>query len=264
MVIGKQIVSVLRNLKWRHQNLGVQKTAFGSRVKVKSFMDHLVFKEIFTDGIYDEFIFKTLEKTNGEAQARTVWDLGANLGYFTIRCCEIWNQLGRKSPLHFVMFEPSETCSGRLEENIKAFNQKPFSFEIHNVLVGKKSGWDWFIEDEEHHLGQCVSEQIEKKGKRYTRKVSYRDLSQDLRSSRIDLLKCDIEGSEVDFIKSYKHLLDNIASIIIETHGERSKGFVKDSLKKIGFENRPSAQEDEESDFSNLFFSNVKGGVACQ
>lgn len=113
-------------------------------------------------------------------------------------------------------------------------------------------------------MGQCVSEQIEKKGKRYTRKVSYRDLSQDLRSSRIDLLKCDIEGSEVDFIKSYKHLLDNIASIIIETHGERSKGFVKDSLKKIGFENRPSVQEDEESDFSNLFFSNVKGGVACQ
>ena len=88
------IRAVLRNLKWRCQNLGFQKTNFGTRLKIASFMDHLVFKEIFTDKIYDEFIIRALKKRSNENEPRRVFDIGANLGFFTVRCCEIWNQLG--------------------------------------------------------------------------------------------------------------------------------------------------------------------------
>ena len=50
-----------------------------------------------------------------------------------------------------------------------------------------------------------VSEKIPKKGKRYSRKIEYHNLSRDLEFSNIDLLKCDIEGSEVEFLKTIVH-----------------------------------------------------------
>jgi len=147
----------LKDLKWRHHNLGVQKTNYGTRLKIASFMDHLVFKEIFRDKIYDKFIIRALKRDSNENKPRRVFDIGANLGFFTVRCCEIWNQLGMNASLDFVIYEPSENCIGRLRANLKAFEQKNFSFDIRNKLVGKKSGWDWFVEDIDHHLGQCVS-----------------------------------------------------------------------------------------------------------
>ena len=251
----------LKDLRWRFRNLGVQKTNYGTRLKITSFMDHLVFKEIFEDKVYDEFILRALKKDSSKNVKRKIFDIGANLGFFTIRCCEIWNQLEKKSPIHFVIFEPSETCYRRLEQNLKLFKHPPFSFEIHNVLVGKKKGWDWFIEDEEHHLGQCVSEQIEKQGKRYSRKVPYKDLSEELVSSKINLLKCDIEGSEVEFLKNYSSYLKNVSSIIIETHGQKAKEFVCRKMKETNFVNFQKKNLVDQSLYSNLFFE--KESTSC-
>lgn len=219
-------------------------------------MDHLVFKEIFKDKIYDDFILQALQKKPLGKEPKRIFDLGANLGFFTIRCCEIWIELGRSTDLEFVLYEPGETCFERLKRNLKMFYQKPFTFDIRNKLVGKKTGTDWFIEDKDHHLGQCISEEIEKKGHRYSRKVSYHDLTRDLEASRIDLLKCDIEGSEVDLLKSYKLTLKQVYSIIIETHGKSAKDFVCKTMKEVGFDRIPSSREEEDTMFSNLFFIN--------
>jgi FkbM family methyltransferase len=250
------IKAFLRNLKWRYQNLGFQKTNFGTRLKINSFMDHLVFKEIFTDKIYDDFILQSFKKKTNDNDPKKVFDLGANLGFFTVRCCEIWKQLGSKTDLEFVIYEPSETCIGRLKENLDSFDQKPFSFDIRNKLVGKKNGWDWFIEDKDHHLGQCVADKIKKTGHRYSRKIRYHDLSQDLESSKIDLLKCDIEGSEVEFLKNFSSSLEKVCSIIIETHGQTAKDFVYRTMQDIGFDSFQTTKDKDESTYSNLFFVN--------
>jgi len=255
------IRAVLRNLKWRCQNLGFQKTNFGTRLKIGSFMDHLVFKEIFTDKIYDEFIIRALKKGSNENEPRRVFDIGANLGFFTVRCCEIWNQLGTNADLDFVIYEPSENCIGRLKENLKAFDQKNFSFDIRNKLVGKKNGWDWFLEDKDHHLGQCVSPKIEKKGHRYSRKIGYHDMSQDLELSKIDLLKCDIEGSEVEFLKNFSSSLNGVHSIIIETHGQKAKDYVCKKMKETNFVNCQKKDFEDQSLYSNLFFE--KESTSC-
>ena len=244
----------LKDIKWRFLNLGIQKTNYGTRLKIASFMDHLVFKEIFTDKIYDEFIIRALKKGSNENEPRRVFDIGANLGFFTVRCCEIWNQLGTNADLDFVIYEPSENCIGRLKENLKAFDQKNFSFDIRNKLVGKKNGWDWFLEDKDHHLGQCVSPKIEKKGHRYSRKIGYHDMSQDLELSKIDLLKCDIEGSEVEFLKNFSSSLNGVHSIIIETHGQKAKDYVCKKMKETNFVNCQKKDFEDQSLYSNLFF----------
>lgn len=244
----------LKDIKWRFLNLGIQKTNYGTRLKIASFMDHLVFKEIFTDKIYDEFIIRALKKGSNENEPRRVFDIGANLGFFTVRCCEIWNQLGTNADLDFVIYEPSENCIGRLKENLKAFDQKNFSFDIRNKLVGKKNGWGWFLEDKDHHLGQCVSPKIEKKGHRYSRKIGYHDMSQDLELSKIDLLKCDIEGSEVEFLTNFSSSLNGVHSIIIETHGQKAKDYVCKKMKETNFVNCQKKDFEDQSLYSNLFF----------
>jgi FkbM family methyltransferase len=246
----------VKDLKWRNRNLGIQKTDFGTKLNISSFMDHLVFKEIFTDKIYDEFILHALEKNSNDNEPKRIFDLGANLGFFTVRCCEIWNQLGTNANLYFVIYEPSENCVGRLKENLKGFDPKTFSFDIRNKLVGKKNGWDWFIEDKDHHLGQCVSPKIEKKGHRYSRKIGYHDMSQDLELSKIDLLKCDIEGSEVEFLKNFSSSLNGVHSMIIETHGQKAKDYVCKKMQETGFVSLKSIQDKEETIYSNLFFVN--------
>ena len=251
----------LKDLKWRYQNLGTQTTDCGTRLKINSFMDHLVFKEIFLDKIYDEFILRTLKKNSKKNEPRRIFDIGANIGFFTVRCCEIWNQLGTNAGLDFVIYEPSENCMGILKENLKAFDQKNFSFDIRNKLVGKKNGWGWFLEDKDHHLGQCVSPKIEKKGHRYSRKIGYHDLSQDLELSKIDLLKCDIEGSEVEFLRNFSSSLNGVHSIIIEAHGQKAKDYACKKMKETNFVNFQKKDFEDQSLYSNLFFE--KESTSC-
>lgn len=244
----------LKNIIWRFRNLGYQKTDFGTKLKLKSYMDHLVFKEVFIEKIYDDFIKYSLIQSVDNHEAKRIFDIGGNLGFFTIRCCEIWKQFRVRECVHFVIYEPSENCIGRLKENLKGFDSNIFSFDIRNKLVGKKDGWDWFIEDKDHHLGQCVSEKIKKKGKRYSRKIAYHNLSRDLEFSNIDLLKCDIEGSEVEFLKNYSASLQTTENVIIEAHGKSAESFVCKKLHELGFSRCLNTKNDEDSNFSNLFF----------
>ena len=253
-----KIKAFVKNILWRHQNLGIQKTEFGTKLRINSFIDHLVYKEIFTDKIYDEYINHALKKCMDNNESKKILDLGANLGFFSIRCCEIWCQIGSKAKIDFVLFEPSENCIDRLKANLKGFASNNFSFDIHNKLVGKKNGWDWFIEDRDHHIGQCVSKRIEKKGKRYSRKVEYSDLTKDLEFSTIELIKCDIEGSEIEFFKNYSISLSNVNSIIIETHEYEAKDFVCKKMKEIGFTIYKDIRYDIKSKYCNLFFINNK------
>jgi FkbM family methyltransferase len=248
------IKEFFKDMVWRHRNLGFQKTDFGTKLKINTFIDHLVFKEIFIDKIYDKFIFHALEQSLSNHQPKKVLDFGANLGFFSVRCCEIWKELGSKTKIDFVVYEPSENCIKRLEGNLKGFRSKTFSFNIRNNLVGKKSGWDWFIEDKNHHIGQCVSNRIETKGLRYSRKVDYLDLSQDLEYPVIDLIKCDIEGSEIEFVKNYGSALNNVRAIIIETHGDKAKSFVCKNMEVLGFDRYTVNGDSEESIYSNLYF----------
>jgi len=80
-------------------------------------------------------------------------------------------------------------------------------------------------------------------------------LSEDLELSKIDLLKCDIEGSEVEFLKNFSSSLNGVHSIIIETHGQKAKDFVFKKMKETGFDSLQSIEDNEEI-YTNLFFVN--------
>ena len=246
----------LKNIVWRYKNLGAQKTDFGTKLNLSSYMDYLIFKEIFIDKIYDNYIKYSLNRNMDNNSPKRIFDIGGNLGFFTIRCCEIWNQIQTDVQLHFIIYEPSENCMKRLEKNLQGFDSKIFSFDIRNKLIGKKDGWDWFIEDKEHHLGQCVSKKIDRSGQRYSRRIAYDNITADLQLSKIDLLKCDIEGSEVEFLKNYSSSLDTVNSIIIETHGKKVKDFVFKKMQEIGFDCFHPPQDKIETIYSNLYFIN--------
>lgn len=252
-----KLKAFLKDKKWRYYNLGIKKTSYGTMLKIDSFMDHLVFKEIFIDKIYDSFIHRALQRSKDHDRIR-ILDLGANIGFFTVRCCEILSQLQINKSIEFILYEPSSSCILRIKDNIKEFQHNNISFEIRNSLVGKKTGSDWFIEDIDHHLGQCISPRIEVKGNRYTRRIDYHDLSPDLEYSMINLLKCDIEGSEIEFLKNYGNNLRNVSHIIIETHGRDSESFVKNIFREKSFKFHENNLGCTNEQFKNLFFSNIQ------
>ena len=70
----------------------------------------------------------------------------------------------------------------------------------------------------------------------------------------IDLIKCDIEGSEVEFIKNYGSALTNVNSIIIETHGDKAKSFVCKKIEEVGFDRYTVNSDRKENIYSNLYF----------
>lgn len=253
LITPKFIIDFIKDFFWRQKHLGVKITPGGTKIILDSFMDHLVFKEIFIDGIYDEFISVSLQNMHSNKEI-IIWDLGANLGFFSIRFCEICKELGITKKVRLNLIEPAGNCYLRLQDNLKLF-QKDFQFRIYNNLIGKKVGADWFVEDKDHHLGQCVNEFIEKDGGRFSRKIGYKDFSEELSSSPITLLKCDIEGSEIDFLSSYEVQLPLISHVVIETHGISSRNFVLNFMDASGF--KLLNDYDKDKQFSNLFFKNT-------
>ena len=103
-------------------------------------------------------------------------------------------------------------------------------------------------------MGQGVSDFFENKPNRYSRKISYHDITKDLDSSEINLLKCDIEGSEVDFIKTYSKSLHNVNAIIIETHSPKILEFVSNEMHNLGYLFFNKSSINNLSNYNNLFF----------
>ena len=249
-----KLKNFVKYLIWKHNNIGNRKTDYGTKLKLVSYMDYLCFKEIFIEKEYDIYIEEAIKCNPNSNNAINIFDLGANLGFFSIRCCEIIKRIGLSQKINFIMHEPSTYCRNRLIKNISVFNNQNFNFDIRNTLIGKKGGEDWFIEDKEHHLGQGVSQFIENKPNRYSRKIRYQDITRDLNNSEINLLKCDIEGSEIEFIKSYSKLLKNVNAIIIESHSPKILEFVCNEMQNLGFLFFNSSSIDNLSDYNNLFF----------
>ena len=64
-------------------------------------------------------------------------------------------------------------------------------------------------------------------------KVCFADLNQVMRNkTMIDLLKCDIEGSELAFVKNYPDLLRKVHTAIFEFHHEQCD--TKQAVRMLG------------------------------
>ncbi|MDZ4742692.1 MAG: FkbM family methyltransferase [Verrucomicrobiota bacterium] len=143
--------------------------------------------------------------------ARTVVDLGAHLGHFTIFISYLQKELFRCSPEHIYLFEANSDLISRLKKNI-ANHIKSSKLQIFSNAVGQRAGSVRLMVNPSNLLQTTIN--LNAKGK----SVDYVDLDKILGTQTIDVCKCDIEGSEFDFIQTYGEILKRTRIFLVEIH----------------------------------------------
>ncbi len=184
------------------------------RIKIRGNTDWIIFNELFANGEYDDPIQRLL--TDSKNEPRTILDLGANVGFFGLRLAHLAISCGYRGKLFIKAIEGTPAIYKRLGENIQLQNLPDgIQIESHHGLVGLRQGVGVIYLYAMHVLNSMM---------RKTRRVvqvpfiNVNDVTSGWES--IDLLKCDIEGSELLFIQNYPDLLKKTKAAVFEFHYE--------------------------------------------
>ena len=239
-----KVYAKAKSLKWEYNNLGNKKTDSGTLINISSFMDHLVYKEIFIDKLYDQYLHYWKNEILKCDQETKVIDIGANIGFFSIRVCDFITNSKDNISCHIVAVEPSNYCVSRLKKNIAQIRNRKIKFSIFNHLVGALDGYGTFIEDPNHHIGQrVINDESHGKGRDLCR-LPYKDISSILtEKDNISLLKCDIEGDEIKFLINYRYKLSSIPLVLIEFHGKENINKGHELMIEYGFQELISKED---------------------
>ena len=204
----------------------------GIKVKVASKGEWWTYNDIFVNGEYDVPINAALEASPG--QTFVVLDLGANVGYFTVRVIDLIRRRGLDSTsVDITMVEGSPETFEELERRIKAQPLGCASIRRVHGLIGHRTG-SAFIRESAVHVKSTIVDVTAESGVN----VSYVDLDDVMKDkTEIDLLKCDIEGSELEFIETYRNLLHKVKYAVFEMHHHQcDTDKCVSALESLGFQ----------------------------
>jgi len=217
-LLPQPIAEGLRRFVWSLPNLR-RELRSGLVLTVGSPSDWVLYNDIFVEHEYDPAIDLALERAGaGGDRALTVLDLGANVGYFTLRAADRLAAAAPGAPRRFVLVEPSPFLVGELKRRVLSQPLLAGSVTLLQGLVGRRrEGLGILFESPLHFENSLIA----RRGLR-RREVPYVDLDAALGASRqVDLLKCDIEGAELEFLAAYPDLLRRTAVCVIELHPEK-------------------------------------------
>lgn len=171
-------------------------------------------REVIIKGCYDKPLHNFLEKHIKPSMV--VFDIGANIGEITVHMAKLTGLSGR-----VYAFEPAPTLLKRLWENV-TINGVDNIVIIHDVALSNENGNAMFsfaeIDMENRGMGSLVnrdnnvvSRELMVKNTRMDDFVLHEVIK------RIDLIKVDIQGGEINLIEGALHTLDKLEpDIVIE------------------------------------------------
>jgi FkbM family methyltransferase len=183
------------------------------------------FSEIFIQQEYADFI--------PDETITNILDLGAHYGYFSL-----WLQTQRpQDEIHSLMVEPSQRCQRSLER-MAQYPKLGGSFQYLQAAVGnpKKESTRFF---ERPFMGGSL---FSSSPEDYSYEVKSLSLSKDpnFKNQSFDLIKCDLEGAEWDFLINYSSLLEKSKFLVMEWHSWHQGGDgypqIEKKLTEIGFQ----------------------------
>lgn len=188
----------------------------GLNVRVASKSDWVIYNDIFVDGEYDPAIRAALEAAPA-GRGLNVLDIGANVGFFTLRLIDLMRQGGHGLPPRVTLVEGSPSVVKELSARLLEENQLSESVRIEHGLVGERAGSATIAEHDFHAMNSIFLNRGDAGVK-----VDFVDLEKLLGDGEaIDLLKCDIEGAELTFLENYPDLLKRVRAAVFELHHER-------------------------------------------
>lgn len=211
-----RLVEPLRRLVWRLPNLR-RRLPSGLELTIEGPADWTIYNDVFAEREYDEAIAAALDAPPGDSGGRplTVLDLGANVGYFTLRLADL--ALRRGADVSVVAVEASPRLARQLARRL---DQPPLAGRVRVVhgLAGRRGGRGLLYESPlhfEHSVvprpgGQPIA-------------VPYADLAALTAGwPEIDLLKVDVEGAEEEVLATWgADLLPRVRRAVVELHRGR-------------------------------------------
>ncbi|MFQ6084395.1 MAG: FkbM family methyltransferase [Candidatus Aminicenantia bacterium] len=161
-------------------------------------------------------------------------DLGASDGFYTLRARE----MAPKSKI--ISVEPNPSGFSNLKRNLKA-NKVRNVIPVNKVVTSKNGKISFKVVRGAIEIGgvKIFGDRgwLDKKSikKISVDSITLETLCKKYKIKDIDLLKMDVEGNELDILKSSKKVLERVRKVIIEYHGKKIKKEVKKFMLKRNF-----------------------------
>jgi FkbM family methyltransferase len=143
-----------------------------------------------------------------------IFDLGANCGFFSFHALDFFP----KAKIH--AFEPQRSLVSKFERTVDR-NKLGKRIMVNQCAVGKNSGQLEFFENRSPISASLIKEKVSSRSIRKKYKVRVTDLDSYAKENSIsivDLLKIDVEGSELEVVAGGKKVLEQAKVVFVEVH----------------------------------------------
>ncbi len=192
-------------------------------------------------GEYDDFIFNAIDQQGITLSDSTIWDVGAHIGYHTLAFSKLAGKGGK-----VCAFEPNPYNVERLKKNLDSNPLYSKNVDIHEFALSDTDELHEFMLNSNVDNTKSSGSYLDygsRPSDRYSKEV-YKDFLKiqvqvfkpDTLISQYNipapkLIKLDIEGAEVRFIKGAFQLIDSYKPIfIIEVHNIQNMFYISDIL----------------------------------
>lgn len=169
-----------------------------------------LYQQIFVKDLFNiEKLIKTIPKDNP-----IVFDIGANCGFFSLRIIDKYPKA------KIFAFEPQERLVKKFSDCINDNNLSGNIYLIKTAL-GKEEGTAIFYENRSPISASLLKEKVSRRTIRKKYKITLTTLDQfcfENQISSIDILKVDVEGSELDLLNGATKALHFVQVLYIEVH----------------------------------------------
>jgi FkbM family methyltransferase len=193
------------------KSLGIANKTYKKRLHNNFFMllnptEHIQ-QQLFWYGYYEKELGDLLKKLIKPDQLFI--DIGANLGYFSLL-------VATSSPsVKVISFEPVDDLFRKINENISVNNVKNI-VPIHAAVGEKDEEKELFISAADNSGMSSFQEPENYSGaKEKVKVVTLDDWIKTSRVSKVDIIKLDIEGSELAALNGMKEVLQNFKPLVI-------------------------------------------------
>jgi FkbM family methyltransferase len=229
--------------------------ASGVHVEVLSHVDWCLYNDIFVDGEYDKPIETLVSLARDGRGELRILDLGSNVGFFLLRVLDRLGVEGLRPKLFVAAVEPDSSNIAEMRRRAgqqEAYRAGRCQLNLVRGLAGKRQGGAAFQQTHSYHAGRVVESSTG--ASKNEMQLEYVDLDQTFGEQRWDLVKCDIEGSEGEFVSCYAELLQRSSALVVELHhGICELPSVLPSLQEAGFHHGGAIAE-RKANSVHLFF----------
>lgn len=192
-----------------------------------------VFRSLFVRGIYDPNIVVVINSLLSKGSVFI--DVGANMGYFSLLASSVVGKFG-----HIIAIEPSSRDYARLVDNVKINNLTNIISTYHIAISDVSGSAKLAVACEERSALNTLGSEFSFKGvdkveTENVKVVSIDELVSDINLTRVDVLKLDIEGSELKALQGARNVIEKFRPAIM-------LGVNVNSLKACGTDHKEIQQ----------------------